>query len=147
MDMKGPALYFVIFAVALVIVALRQRSYFGKHGDLRTPRRKARTAALKVGEQVMILGRYEHSRCWGEVLEQNGPKGVEVAIEGGICSCDEYGVDVAHFWDERQGEYLKDDRGVRFYWVDNTDGNGGIREYDPNNPPADTRKGPWYIVL
>jgi hypothetical protein len=115
--------------------------------DLRTPRRKARTAALKVGEQVTILGRHDYCRCWGDVLEQNGPKGVEVAIEGGICSFDEYGVDVAYFWDEQQSGYRKDDRGVRFYWVDNSDGKGGCREYDPNNPPADTTNGPWYIAL
>ena len=123
------------------------KKYFGVDGGLRTPKRKKRTAALKVDETVLVLGPHSYCRCWGIVLEQNGDKGVEVAIEGGICSYDEYGVDTTYFYDEQQGIYQKDDRGVRYYWVDNTNGDGGIREYDPNNPPPDTTNRPWYIAL
>jgi hypothetical protein len=123
------------------------RKYFGMESGLRTQKRKARTAALKVDKTVLVLGRHSHCRCWGIVVEQNGEEGVQVAIEGGICSFDEYGVDKKYFYDEQKSSYQKDDRGVRYYWVDNTNGDGGIREYDPNNPPPDTTNGPWYIAL
>jgi hypothetical protein len=106
-------------------------------------KRKEMVAALVVGQTVAVVGKRPSCFCWGEVVEQNGAKGVGVMIEGGMCSFDEYGVDTAYFWDEQQSRYQKPV--PRFYWADNSDGKGGITAYDPNNPPADTSGGPWYI--
>ncbi|MGA3105391.1 MAG: hypothetical protein ABSD53_12990 [Terriglobales bacterium] len=72
------------------------------------PKRKEMVAALEIGQAVCVVGKLYYHFCWGVVVEQHGPKGVKLEIEGGVIPFDEYGLEL---WSSDTGPwYIEEEK-------------------------------------